>query len=293
MVMSSGLGRWEDDENARIYDSYARTSPQYQLTSQMLVQLAEINEGQAVVDLCCGTGMTTAAILDVLQSTGSVTSIDGSSAMIRVASRRIRDPRVRWVVGAAEDIARHVEATVDAVVSNQAIWQTDLDRTLPGCRDRLPEGGCLAFTVPAALVGLGDPEYLAVGMRFGQLMHDVAATEYGVTPQPLTLPAISAEPVGERLRRHGFELASTTPVEYEQGPDDHRAFWSIPVFTEERLPGLSYGQRMDVIDKVLAAWEPPATIFRSIAFVARRRIGTYRKDRAANRWKCAQLPGDA
>jgi ubiquinone/menaquinone biosynthesis C-methylase UbiE len=87
------LGRWEDDENARIYDSYARTSPQYQLTSQILVQLAEIHEGQAVVDLCCGTGMTTAAILDALQSTGGVTSIDGSSAMIGVASRRIRDPR--------------------------------------------------------------------------------------------------------------------------------------------------------------------------------------------------------
>ena len=85
----------------------------------------------------------------------------------------------------------------------------------------------MAFTVPAALVGLGDPEYLAVGMRLGQLIQDVAAAEYGVAAQPLTLPAISAEPVGERLRRHGFGLTSTTPVEYEQGPDDHRAFWSI------------------------------------------------------------------
>jgi hypothetical protein len=131
-----------------------------------------------------------------------------------------------------------VDATVDTVVSNQAIWQTDLDRTLPGCRDRLPAGGCLAFTVPAALVGLGDPEYLAVGMRFVQLTQDIAATEYGVAPQPLTQPAISAEPVGERL------------------------------------PGLSSRQGMDVIDKVFAAWQPPATIFRSIAFVARRRIGT-------------------
>jgi SAM-dependent methyltransferase len=273
MVMSSGLGRWEDDENARIYDSYARTSPQYQLTSQVLVELAEIHDGQAVVDLCCGTGMTTAAVLGALNGSGGVTSIDGSSAMIGVASRTIRDLRVRWVVGAAEDITQHVGAAVDAVVSNLGIWQTDLERTLSGCRDRLPEGGCLAFTVPAALVGLGDPDHLAVVMRFGELMQDVAAAEHGVGPQPLTLPAISAEPVGERLRRHGFELASTTPVEYEQLPDDLRAFWSIPVFTAERLPGLTYGQRLDVIDKVFAAWEPPPVIFRFVAFVARRGAG--------------------
>src|SRR3954447_3765900 len=114
MVMNSGLGRWEDDENARIYDSYTRTSPQYQLTSQTLVELAEIHDGQAVVDLCCGTGVTTVAILGALKTTGSVTSIDGSSAMIGVASQRIHDQRVRWIVGAAEDIARHVEAPVDA-----------------------------------------------------------------------------------------------------------------------------------------------------------------------------------
>jgi SAM-dependent methyltransferase len=214
--------------------------------------------------------MTTAAILGALKTAGSVTSIDGSSAMIGVASRRIRDPRVRWVVGAAEDIARHVEATVDAVLSNQAIWQTDLEQTLPGCHDRLPEGGCLAFTVPAFMVGVGDPDYLAVRIQFRQLIQDVATAEYGVAPQPLTLPAISAEPVGERLRRHGFELASTTPVEYEQSAKDFRAFWSIPVFTEERLPGLTYGQRMHVIEKVFAAWEPPTVSFRSIAFVARR-----------------------
>jgi SAM-dependent methyltransferase len=270
MVMSSGLGRWEDDENARIYDSYARTSPNYQVTSQALVELAEIHERQAVVDLCCGTGVTTAAILGALPTTGSVTSIDGSSAMIGVASRRIGDRRVRWIVGAAEDIAEHVAAPVDAVISNLAIWQADLDRTLSGCRDLLPEGGCLAFTVPAAMVGLGDPSQLAVGIRFGQVMQDVAVAEYGVALEPLTLPAVFAEPVGERLRRHGFELASTTPVEYEQGPDDLRGFWSIPVFSEDRLPGLSYGQRMDVIDKVFAAWEPPPAIFRNIAYVALR-----------------------
>jgi SAM-dependent methyltransferase len=270
MVMKSGLGRWEDDENAWIYDSYARTSPQYQLTSEKLVEVAEIQGAQAVVDLCCGTGVTTAAILAALKSTGEVTSIDGSSAMVTVAARNLGDPRVRWVVGAAEDITGHLVGAVDAIVSNLAIWQTDLERTLPGCRDRLREDGRLAFTVPAALVDMGDPDYLAVRLRFRQLMEEVAAAEYRVPLRPLTLPAISGEPVGDRLRRHGFELASTTPIEYEQSRDDLRAFWSIPVFTEEQLPGLAYAQRLDVVDKVFAMWKPPAANFRFIAFVARR-----------------------
>jgi hypothetical protein len=81
-------------------------------------------------------------------------------------------------------------------------------------------------------------------------MQDIAAAEYGIASQPLTLPAISAEPVAERLLRHGLEQVSITPVEYEQRADDLRAFWSIPVFTEDRLPGLTYAQRLDVVDKV-------------------------------------------
>jgi ubiquinone/menaquinone biosynthesis C-methylase UbiE len=59
---------------------------------------------ETVVDIGCGTGNLTSAILAALGGTGKVVAVDISPRMIEVARAKVRDPRVTWHVGSAESL---------------------------------------------------------------------------------------------------------------------------------------------------------------------------------------------
>lgn len=64
---------WGEDDNARRYDAFARQHPIYQDTSRDLIALAGLSADAAVVDLACGTGITSREILAALGPNGKVT----------------------------------------------------------------------------------------------------------------------------------------------------------------------------------------------------------------------------
>jgi ubiquinone/menaquinone biosynthesis C-methylase UbiE len=57
-----------------------------------------------IVDLGCGTGNLTLALLEQLGSEGRVLAVDFSSHMIGEARRKVRDSRVRWLVADASEL---------------------------------------------------------------------------------------------------------------------------------------------------------------------------------------------
>jgi SAM-dependent methyltransferase len=138
---------WEDEENARRYDAYARRFPMYDRTSEDLVDRVGLTPGAQVVDLCCGTGRTTLAVLAALGAEGRVTGVDGAAAMLAIARAAVTDPRAGWVEAPAEEFDRHIPGPVDAVVCNSAIWQTDLPATFAAARRALRPGGRFAFNI--------------------------------------------------------------------------------------------------------------------------------------------------
>ncbi|MBP2684839.1 MAG: Methyltransferase type 12, partial [Deltaproteobacteria bacterium] len=74
----------------------------------------------------------------------SVFGVDISEAMVRVAKRRIDDPRVRFAVADAEEIAT---GCYDLVTSNATFqWFLSLPRTLARMASLLPGGGVLTFS---------------------------------------------------------------------------------------------------------------------------------------------------
>ena len=83
---------WGKDDNARRYDAFARRFPMYARSSQELIALARPPRDSTVLDLACGTGITTEAILAVLGSAGRVIGVDKSAAMLVVAAEAIADP---------------------------------------------------------------------------------------------------------------------------------------------------------------------------------------------------------
>jgi SAM-dependent methyltransferase len=269
----SGGDSWGDDDNAARYDAFVRLYPKYQQTSRDLVLLAGPARNAAVVDLACGTGATTAEILSVLGPDGTVIGVDRSPAMLTVAARRIPDRRVAWIRSAAEDIDQHVAGPADAVVCNSAIWQTDLAATAAAVRGVLAAEGRFVFNVGAGfLEQREDPN--DQGQRPG-VMRAIAARDYGWKP-----PGSPAPPPGRRrltresicrcLGSAGFEVERVEEFSYELSAEAERAWLTVPIFTTGYPPGLSYADRMRVLDKTYEQLGPgEVRISRWVAFAAK------------------------
>jgi malonyl-CoA O-methyltransferase len=82
-------------------------------------------------------------LLDAFRG-ASVFGVDISEAMVRVAKRGIDDPRARFAVADAEEIAT---GSYDLVTSNAVFqWFLSLPRTLARMASLLPGGGLLTFS---------------------------------------------------------------------------------------------------------------------------------------------------
>jgi len=103
------------------------------------------NTGPAfkILEPGCGTGLYTRMLLDAFRG-ASVFGVDISEAMVRVAQRGIGDPRARFAVADAEEIAT---GSYDLVTSNAVFqWFLSLPRTLARIASLLAGGGLLTFS---------------------------------------------------------------------------------------------------------------------------------------------------
>lgn len=267
---------WGEDDNARRYDAFARQHPIYQETSRDLIALAALSADAAVVDLACGTGVTSREILATLGPGGKVTGADKSAAMLAVAARAIADPRITWVQARAENIHRHVTGPVDAVVCNSAIWQTDLAATAVAVRSFLVTGGRFVFNVGAGFLGQQkDPNFRDDRPSPISIMRDIAAQDYGWRPPapatpPSGRPRWSQDFICRCLDGAGFGVEQVAEFTYQRDAGAERAWLSVPIFTKYYLPGLPYQDRMRVLAKACDRLGTSQTeLSRWVAFAAR------------------------
>jgi trans-aconitate 2-methyltransferase len=125
--------------DARTYDAASR--PQQEWARGVLDRLAaRVTPGATVLDIGCGTGRVTEAVLDLVPS-GAVLAIDASRAMVDAARRRLGE-RARVWCQSALDLA--LDEPVDAVVSTATFhWVPDHDELWRRVADALRPGGIL------------------------------------------------------------------------------------------------------------------------------------------------------
>jgi ubiquinone/menaquinone biosynthesis C-methylase UbiE len=73
-----------------------------------------------VLDVGCGTGNLTAAILRQLSQSGRITAVDISGRMIEIARAKVTDSRVRWLCDSIENIDTF-ESVFDRVIC-YSVW---------------------------------------------------------------------------------------------------------------------------------------------------------------------------
>jgi len=126
------------------YEAHAHAQ---RLSARDLLAYTAVSLGPArpgnILEPGCGTGLYTRMLLDAFRG-ASVVGVDISEAMVRVAKRRIDDPRVRFAVADAEEITA---GRYDLVTSNATFqWFLSLPRTLARMAALLSGGGVLTFS---------------------------------------------------------------------------------------------------------------------------------------------------
>jgi ubiquinone/menaquinone biosynthesis C-methylase UbiE len=114
-VSAARPGRVDKTHVARAFDSHARTydklvgaNPGYHEHLRMSARRMGIPNGGAglrLLDLGCGTGASTAALLDAAPE-ADITAVDFSAEMLAVARRKVWPSTVRFVHGSADELER-------------------------------------------------------------------------------------------------------------------------------------------------------------------------------------------
>jgi len=250
---------WDDLVNAEIYAEFTETWSVYHFLNQTLAD-AVFAEKPAwanlrILDLACGSGATTQALLRHLGPQGEIHCVDRAAAMVAVARELIEDPRVTFEVCAAEELHHRKHTDFDTVVCNAAFWHFQ-GNPLAQVAKRLRPNGSLYFTVPANYVrGLpveGHPLQAAITRVLTESHSDLPAGVRDIDPDALDAEATSI----------GFEPGQWTPLVYESTQAEFVALLKIPAMSEWIAPGLNRQQRDALINQASRHLDPnePVTV---------------------------------
>jgi trans-aconitate 2-methyltransferase len=195
--------------DARTYDRSA--TPQRSWAADVLARLADLAPDATVLDVGCGTGQVTEALLDLVPR-GRVLAVDASQEMVEFARRRLGDRAEVW----CQDVLDvDLDEPVDVIVSTAALhWVADHDRLWAVLARALRAGGRLEVQCG----GVGN----IAGVRevIDAAAHDVAPELVGWSPWVFAGP----EQTERRLRQAGFTAIRCWLQDRPTYPQDVDAF---------------------------------------------------------------------
>lgn len=205
------------DRVARRYDTLCALNPGYLAHLRRSARRLALPPRARVLDLCCGTGLSTRALADTYPD-ADITGLDASAGMLDVARRKPALSRVRWIEGNAMDpAAAGAAGPFDGILMAYGIRNVpDPDLCLRRVHALLAPGGTICFH-----------EYSVADSRPQQLLwtavaHSViiplgmAATRSAALFRYLHRSVVAFDGVSafeDRLRRAGFVDVSTRPMD--------------------------------------------------------------------------------
>ncbi len=249
---------WQDDHAAAAYAGFCQTHSMYRWSSRQLLDAISCDADATLLDLCAGTGATTAEALAGAGPDARVYAIDNSAAMIRAGRRLLDDPRVHWICAPAEQVGRLgvLHAPADAAVCNSAIWKTDVAAVVDGVADCLRPGGRFAFNIGLGFLGETPPRRPAdAGKQLTAAMRRLLRDRHGESEQQETTTRLTADHVKAVLRQAGFRDIRTWTAVYE-GPVAEKVAWlGLPMFARPADGPLSFEQKSALLVDAAASIE--------------------------------------
>jgi len=206
--------------------TYDRTSePQQAWAVEVLARLEGIAPDATVLDVGCGTGRVTEALLALVPE-GRVLAIDASADMVALARTRLGERAQVWCQDA---LALELDEPVDAIVSTATLhWVGDHDRLWARLARALRPGGALEIQCG------GEGNIDAVRAVIDTVARDSAPELVDWSPWVFAGP----EETQRRLGEAGFVAVRCWLEERPTYPQDVNAFVRTSILAAhlERLP---------------------------------------------------------
>ena len=252
---------WLTPETAQHYKTFTTQTTMYQELSQKMIDLADLQPGMRVLDLGCGTGVTTQLVLQVMAEQGHIYALDISESMLRLAQEEINSPCVTFFAADAATCTTLIDQPLDRIVCNSMFWQLrHKAQVVTELRKILKPDGRFIFNVPEPYFIFKDiPRLPKVSLLFKQL----AAERYGVGQQDMRTMRVF-------LENHGFELLQMEAYTRIRSAEESYLFFQLPVATAWMEPPLDYQTRMALLHEAQQLAEPDQPVQqRWMYFVAR------------------------
>ena len=208
----------EFDRVADTYDYLTGKNPGYARHLALSAARLRLGPGARILDLCCGTGISTEAIATVYPD-ADITGLDASEGMLDVARKKDIAERVRFLSGDAMDPAATMgaEGPYDGILMAYGIRNMpDADVCLSNLYELLAPGGVICFheySVRDSLKSRALWNAVTFGLIIpGGLMTAGSAKIYRyLWRSVLDFDGVTA--FEDRLRRAGFEEVRTYPMD--------------------------------------------------------------------------------
>jgi len=209
------------------YHEYALNFPQYKRTNEKLVKIANIVTNQIVVDLACGTGLTTKVVLKNCPDVEQIYAIDFSEDMINIAKEFVQSKKVAFILADAQDLDKFISEKVDVVLCNSAFWQfQNQNQVLNAISKILKDNGRFVFNLNQQFFDFGKPEpnqKILIDTIFSEMR------KRGYELNNKIKPKIDKEKIEELFFQAGYVLEKTETINI--GPrklEDFFNFFKIP-----------------------------------------------------------------
>lgn len=221
------------DASAGIYDAFEQKHHLFETLSNRLCELIAPAEPGRVLDVGCGTGISTLALYNSLPRPPIVYAIDISDAMLSRARERCKAlPGIYFLRGDAERLSSYFQEKFDAVFYTASIF------LIPGFAESIAQasglivpGGVLAISFYAGL--FDDRQRDAVALVSSEMKY-----QYGAVAYAELMECLSA-----------LKSFRNTEVEFhfEIGPEFLFDFLSIPAQSAGLFPKVPYAQRIPLV----------------------------------------------
>jgi trans-aconitate 2-methyltransferase len=227
--------------DARTYDRSSQ--PQQAWASEVLARLAGIAPDATVIDVGCGTGRVTEALLAIVPR-GRVLAIDASEDMVELARRRLGDRADVWC---HDVLDLKLDVPVDAIISTATLhWITDHDRLWRRLAQALRPGGAMEIQCG------GQGNIARVRGVIEAVAGERAPELVGWTPWVFAGP----HETERRLREAGFTEVRCWLEERPTYPEDLGAFVPTSILAAH-LARLPEGRREEFAAAVVAGVSLP------------------------------------